>query len=131
MNYTTNSGSAIAGTDFTPASGTLTFADGQATATITIPITPDVFVEGIESFTFTLSGPTGGAALSTLNTAVLTIIETDPEALGLTGFASTATGYIIRLNRPIVTGDLNLYDGQGSSPATGTSRRDAAWCRAG
>ena len=51
----------VAGTagsaDFTGASGTVTFAPGETSKTITIAITPDTLVEGNEQFTVVLSNP--------------------------------------------------------------------------
>lgn len=44
-------------------SGTVSFADGQSSATITIPISGDLDAEANETFSVVLSAPTGGAAL--------------------------------------------------------------------
>ena len=41
VNYATSNGSATAGSDYTASTGTLTFADGQASKTFTIPIIND------------------------------------------------------------------------------------------
>lgn len=57
VNYATTSGTAIAGSDFTATTGTLTFADGQTSATISVPIINDASEEGDESFTVVLSQP--------------------------------------------------------------------------
>ena len=53
VNYATASGSATAGSDFTPVSGTLTFAPGQTTQTVLVPTLNDVIVEGTETFILT------------------------------------------------------------------------------
>jgi len=45
--------------------GTVNFADGQTTAEIHVPIHGDTAVETNETFTVTLSAPTGGATLGT------------------------------------------------------------------
>jgi Ca2+-binding RTX toxin-like protein len=58
----TVNGSATAPSDYTalPAAGqTVTFAAGQATRTVTVPIVGDLLREANESFTVTLSGPVG------------------------------------------------------------------------
>ncbi|MGB7329593.1 MAG: DUF4347 domain-containing protein, partial [Rubripirellula sp.] len=63
--------------DFTPVAGTLTFADGQAEQTVTIPIINDSIVESLESFTLVLSNATGGAVIGSDDTAVITIADND------------------------------------------------------
>ena len=65
VSYSTGNGSAIAGTDYTSTSGTLTFANGETSKTFTIPIINDTAVENAETVLLTLSNPTGGAALTT------------------------------------------------------------------
>lgn len=59
--------------DFTSALGTLTFAAGEATKTITILINQDSYVEGQESFNVTLSKATNGSALASPSIANVTI----------------------------------------------------------
>jgi predicted extracellular nuclease len=46
-----------------PLSGTVDFADGQTSATITILVAGDTVIEPTEAFTVALTDPTGGAAL--------------------------------------------------------------------
>jgi glucose/arabinose dehydrogenase len=77
VNYATSNGSATAGSDYTAAAGTLTFAAGETTKTFTIPITNDTAVEAHETVNITLSGPTGGATLGSQATATLTIVSDD------------------------------------------------------
>ena len=75
VNYATSDGSATAGQDYTSASGTLTFASGEASKEFTVPIIDDATPEPQETVTLTLSNPGGGAALGTRSTATLTIID--------------------------------------------------------
>jgi uncharacterized delta-60 repeat protein len=66
--------------DFRAESGTLTWADGDATErTIAIPLTMDVVIEPNESFGFELSNVSGGAALSTADGYVL-IVDVNANA---------------------------------------------------
>ena len=58
VGYATSDGTATAGSDYTAASGTLTFAPQQATQTITVPVQGDGAIEPNETFTVTLSVPT-------------------------------------------------------------------------
>ena len=54
----------------------MTFAIGETSKTISIPITDDVYSEGPETFTITLSNPTG-ATLGSPATATITINDND------------------------------------------------------
>ncbi len=64
-------------TDYTSKSGSLEFADGESSKTITIDTTADTSPELDETFTVTLSSPTGGATLGEVDTAVVTILDDD------------------------------------------------------
>jgi uncharacterized protein len=48
----------------TPQTGTVNFADGQTSATVTIAVAGDVIVETNETFFVNLTAPTGGATIS-------------------------------------------------------------------
>jgi N-acetylneuraminic acid mutarotase len=72
-NYATSNGTAMAGSDYTAANGTLVFPEGQTSTTFAVPITWDTVNEGTETVNLTISNPTGGATLGTPTTAVLRI----------------------------------------------------------
>jgi Ca2+-binding RTX toxin-like protein len=72
VNYATANGTATAGSDYTATVGTVTFAAGQATATVTVQITNDTLVESPEIITLNLSGGTNvsigdGQGVGTIN----------------------------------------------------------------
>ncbi len=70
---------ATGGVDFTGTSGVLTFAPGMVSRTIVVPIVNiDTTNETAETFTVTLSPPTGGAILGTPTVATVTITDNDP-----------------------------------------------------
>jgi hypothetical protein len=78
VNFATADGTALAGTDYTPQSGTLSWADGDiADKTITIPIVDDQLFEPSEIFSVALSAPSGGATLGVPATEAITIIDDD------------------------------------------------------
>ena len=78
VGYATSDGSAVAGADYTPRSGTLSWADGDdSPKSFTVPTTEDGAVEGDETVNLSLSGPTGGAGLGSPSTATLTIRDDD------------------------------------------------------
>lgn len=65
--------------DYVTSLGTVRFAAGESSKTITIPLINDVLVEGNETFTITLSNAVG-ATLGTPAAATVTIIENDSAA---------------------------------------------------
>ncbi|MEB3357075.1 MAG: Calx-beta domain-containing protein [Synechococcales bacterium] len=71
--YATENGTAIAGSDYTASSGTVTFAPGQTTQTITIPVLGDLVQESNETFALLL-GSSVNAELS-LTQAIATILN--------------------------------------------------------
>jgi hypothetical protein len=64
VHYATAGGSATSGVDFQPASGTLTFQPGETSKQLPIVVIGDAIYEADETFTVTLSNPTGGAILA-------------------------------------------------------------------
>ncbi|MBI3868975.1 MAG: hypothetical protein HY299_10650 [Verrucomicrobia bacterium] len=76
VDYTTISGTAKAGEDYTETAGTLVFADGETSKFISIPILPDNIPEAFQDFKLTLSNPTGGAAIG-CNVTTITILDND------------------------------------------------------
>ena len=78
VDYATSDGTATAGSDYTSTSGTLSFANGQASASFNIPITQDTLDEPDETINLALSNATGGATIGAQATAVDTIVDDDP-----------------------------------------------------
>ncbi len=69
---------ATAGTDYTAVSGTLTFAAGTTSQTITVSVTGDAINEANETLTVTLSSPSAGTAIAASSaSATGTIIDND------------------------------------------------------
>jgi len=73
--------------------GTLNFAAGETSKTISIPIMDDVFAEGAETFTIALSNP-AGTALGSPATASLTI--SDNESVNGTTNPIDGTSFFVR-----------------------------------
>ena len=88
----TANGSATAGQDYTATTQNVSWANGDdGTKTVTVPIANDAAVEGAETFTATLSNPTGGASLGAPATAAVTIQDDDsPQGPGQIGFGAFA-----------------------------------------
>lgn len=75
VHWSTANGSAKAGTDYRAASGDLTFAPGQTSATLTVPLIGHASKEPLEAFTVRLSRP--GDATLLRATAIGHIIDAD------------------------------------------------------
>jgi Ca2+-binding RTX toxin-like protein len=91
VNYATANGTASAGLDYTAASGTVTFAPGQATATVSVQIINDTLVESPETLMLNLSGGTNitisdGQAVGTINSDDVSTTPTPPP-----GYPSSPT----------------------------------------
>ncbi|MBD2313244.1 DUF4347 domain-containing protein [Desertifilum sp. FACHB-1129] len=76
VNYTTVAGTATAGTDFTPVTGSLTFAPGETEKQVTVQVIGDTVPEVNETFFLQLSNASG-AALANEGRGTATIIDDD------------------------------------------------------
>ena len=81
VQYATAAQTASAGGDFTVATGTLTWLDGEVTPkSFSIALPDDTQVESTETFAVSLTAPTGGAALGSPATATVSIADNDSAA---------------------------------------------------
>jgi cellulase/cellobiase CelA1/aryl-phospho-beta-D-glucosidase BglC (GH1 family) len=95
--WSTLNGTALAGTDFTAASGTLTFAAGETSKTISISLLPQASTLETKALNLQLSGPTGATLAD--NTAIAALIHDTAWHGWLRGRFSAS-----ELTDPIVTG---------------------------
>jgi predicted outer membrane repeat protein len=93
VDYATSDGTAVAGQDYQPASGTLVFAAGVSSETFDVQIIDNSISEPDETVNLTLSNPNGGGSLGIPTMAILTIEDNDimTGSLILTGAASRKT----------------------------------------
>lgn len=109
INYSTANGSAVAGQDFSGTSGTLTFAPGETSKSVTVTILANSNIEGAENFSFSISA--GSGAFVTSGSVGITIPADPPLpviALATTSVTvsdATSTTVSITVTR---TGDLTL-----------------------
>ena len=78
VNYTTVDGTARAGVDYTAKSGALFFAPGVVSATVKVPISPDVSDEADETFGITLSNERPAGLTMGDPSGLGTIVDDDP-----------------------------------------------------
>ncbi|MDQ1522874.1 MAG: hypothetical protein QOE47_798 [Pyrinomonadaceae bacterium] len=72
-----NRGAAYARCDFATGVGIVSFAPGETSKQLTVPVLDDGRAEGNETFQVKLSNPGGGATLGAPDTATVTIIDND------------------------------------------------------
>jgi hypothetical protein len=106
VNYVTANGTATAGSDYTAASGSVTIAPGQTTATVVISVTGETYLESDETFTLTLSLPTGTNATLGTTSVTGTIVNDDYAPVANAGPDQTAN-----------EGAAVAFDASGSSDA--------------
>ena len=126
VSYATVDGSAVAGADYTPTSGTLTFTAAQFSNSFLVPIhSGSLALEG-RSFSVTLSAPTGTGILLNPTNEVITIIPTNTVAgRTLTWLGSQGTNWdnvtynwLLNTTKSIVTytnGDNVIFDDTAAS----------------
>jgi hypothetical protein len=78
VEYATSNGTAVAGSDYSEASGSLTFNPGITSQSFTIAVQTDDIAEEDETILLTLSNPSN-ATLGPTNTAILTILANAKE----------------------------------------------------
>jgi hypothetical protein len=114
VNYATSNGSATAGSDYTAASGTLTFNPGNLSKNFNVTITDDSIYEGPETVNLALSTP-GNATLGSQNTAVLAITDNETPPTGWTDiFQDHKSGTELRINTINHTFEFVAQDGYDS-----------------
>jgi hypothetical protein len=92
VDFAIASGTATAGADFTSATGTLMWADGDGNPrTFTVSILDDQLAEGYETVSLSLSNATGGAVIGPRGSALLTIRDNESPVMLLYGITSGNT----------------------------------------
>ena len=112
VQYATSDGSARKIGDFIVATGILNFAPGQTSQSFRLLMVDDVYMEGTESLSLTLSNPFNGS-LGSPSTAVFTIVDNDftsPTSNPIdTAQFFVRQQYLDFLNRQPDTGGLNFW----------------------
>ena len=143
LDYASANGSALAGSDYTASTGTVTFAAGTGgTQTFTVPILDDSVVEGSESFTVNLtpqlaSQVAAGSDLSAIGTISDNDVTGDPNDYDTGENPLLSSGYTVYLGDgsantlPEQNTDLNrptaLYGRGGNDTVNGGNQVDWAY----
>ena len=135
VNYTTSPGTAAAGADYTAASGTLNWADGDAAPkTFNVTILEDLIFEGNELFNVGLNTVVGATLGTSAGTVTIVDNDTAPtisiqDGGALEGNAGTTpANFTVTLSNPTTqtvtvdfgTAGVSAASGTDFQPATGT-----------
>ncbi len=108
ISFATSNGSAIAGTDYTAALGSLSFPIGTLTQTANVPITTDSTVEGNETLSVTLSNPIGssvgigtGTATGTITNDDSAVISVNAPSIAEGNAGNTPLPFTVSLSNPV------------------------------
>ena len=134
VDWATSDATALAGSDYTGGSGSLTFTSGQTTATVTVTVSGDLTYEPTEAFHVDLSNPSGATIADGLG--VGTITNDDPLPSVSISDATVFEGdggpkgadFGVTLSNPSyqtitvdwATGDVTALDGVDYAGASGT-----------
>ena len=100
VGYATTGGTASSGVDFSPASGTVTFAPGVVRQSIVVPVFGDTLYEADETFAVTLGNPANAILLRPQATATIVNDDVAPtlsiaDVTVTEGNAGTSAGQVI------------------------------------
>jgi uncharacterized repeat protein (TIGR01451 family) len=95
VQYFVSGGTAVDGVDFTSISGTVTFVDGQTTASVMLPILVNEAITGNRTVELTITG----SALGSVTTTTVTIQDTDVDTT-----APTVADVLLRGTGRVLTG---------------------------
>jgi len=122
VDFITADRTATAGSDYTAASGTLSFGVGEVLKTVSVAILNDSTIEANETFSVNLLKPVGGLVIAPTN-AVITILEDDCRLrFSTTNYnvlenAGFATLVVLREGSPLIPVSVTLKTSDGTASA--------------
>ena len=114
VTYATADGSATAGSDYTATSGTLTFAAGETSKTVSVPVLDDAHDEGDETLTLRLSAATGAVIADGVATGTIENTDHMPAA------------WLARSGRTVTDQVLEAVEARLAAPRTAGARATLA-----
>jgi hypothetical protein len=108
VHYATSDGTATAGSDYTAVSGTLNFPEGTSSQTFTVPLMADQIVENPETFSISLSNPTGEVDLGDPSSITVTLTDPAPPAALVLATEPNSDRAIALNTTNLVTGPFKL-----------------------
>ena len=114
VDYTTSDGTADAGDDYTAKSGTLSFSAGTTSKTLSVGIEDDIENESDETFTVTLSNPSGADLGTATATGTIRNRKVEPLTARFEGMPSEHDGseftFELHFSENVKTGFAKMRD---------------------
>ena len=114
VDYTTSDGTADAGDDYTAKSGTLSFSAGTTSKTLSVGIEDDIENESDETFTVTLSNPSGADLGTATATGTIQNRKVEPLTARFEGMPSEHDGseftFELHFSENVKTGFAKMRD---------------------
>ena len=114
VDYTTSDGTADAGDDYTAKSGTLSFSAGTTSKTLSVGIEDDIENESDETFTVTLSNPSGADLRTATATGTIQNRKVEPLTARFEGMPSEHDGseftFELHFSENVKTGFAKMRD---------------------
>ncbi|MDA8233651.1 MAG: choice-of-anchor L domain-containing protein, partial [Clostridia bacterium] len=102
---------ASADDDYTPVSGTLVFEEGETSKTFFVSVVDDVYFEGNETVSLSLTTPQGGAYLGEQRNALLTINDYGQIQFSSPGYSIAENGGSAPITVALKDRDTQIYEG--------------------
>jgi aryl-phospho-beta-D-glucosidase BglC (GH1 family) len=114
VDYATADGAALAGLDYQAAAGSITFAPGELSKTLSVAVLGDTLREGTESFSLNLTAPAGVRLLDGQGLGSIRDNDAPPADLPAAGYYSTSGNQIIDANGdPVRLKSVNWFGMEG------------------
>jgi Calx-beta domain/FG-GAP-like repeat/Domain of unknown function (DUF4214) len=127
ISYATADGTAVAGTDYQAAAGTVTFSPGQTTRTISVAVNGDTGVEPDETFFVNLSNPVNVTLSDAQGQGVITDDDTVLLQFSQATYAASEGGHFVNVNVTRAGGaSLTVGVDYATSDGTASERNDYA-----
>ena len=124
--FVTQDGTATAGSDYSAVSGTVSFAPGTTTRTVTVPITGDTTLEPNENFLLLLSNPVNAVVSDGSATCTISNDEAAPSSVPiLNSLPGAGAVAYLDMDGQIVTGTQWLSGGTINAGAISTTYTQA------
>ncbi len=127
VDYSTVDGTAKAGSDYTAASGKLTFAAGETAKTVAVKVLSDSITEGTETFSLKLSNPTQSTISDATGIGTITEAAAKLAAAAVSTSAATAATAATLAVPSADIAAVNVWTNAVTAPADSAAAQAAAY----